>query len=146
MRWVWRYVYYWVGEAASSACTCGKCLPTVATSGKEGTTHLSHSQSHTQSRPKEDIAVTLRSIKLQSLEILSAPAAGDDADESSIDYAYSYKRRIDEKGTRVKTEVPVVRSVERAAFRRGEGRKWLLVDSVPVAGGMSGGAAAGCSS
>lgn len=77
--------------------------------------------------------MTLRAIKLTALEVLSSPPAADDADAATVDYAYSYKRRIDERGSKIKTEQPVVRSVERAEFRRGEGRRWLLLNSAPLA-------------
>lgn len=83
------------------------------------------------------MAVTLRSIKLQGLEVLaSSPVTdGEESDQATsppatVDYAFTFKRRIDDKGSKIKTEQPVVRMVQRAMFLRNEGQRWLLLDSV----------------
>jgi hypothetical protein len=82
--------------------------------------------------PQEDVAVTLRSIRLRGLEVLDAPAPDEAAGRAAVDYAFTYKRRIDERGAKIKAEQPAVRSLQRATFARGEGQQWLLVDSVEL--------------
>ncbi|KAI8468742.1 MAG: hypothetical protein J3K34DRAFT_459747 [Monoraphidium minutum] len=90
---------------------------------------------------EEDMAVTLRSIKLTGLEILGPAAVDEPSGSATLDYAFSYKRRIDGRGAKIKDAQPAARAAQRAAFRRNEGRRWLLLDSVdlPAANAAAGG-------
>ena len=82
------------------------------------------------------MAVTLRSIRLRGLQVLAVrpPGDGDDDDDAraTIDYVFAYKRRVDARGAKIKSEQPEVRSVQRATFVRNNGRRWLLLDSVDI--------------
>jgi len=90
--------------------------------------------------------VTLRSIKLKGLQILSTTPTDDTTARATVDYSFSFKRKIDDKGVKIKVEQPVTKVTQRATFLRNEGQRWLLLDSVDVpaaaAKGVGGGEAA----
>jgi hypothetical protein len=89
------------------------------------------------------MAVTLRSIKLQSLEVLGSTPADGDSLSATVDYSFTFKRKISDRGVKIRTEQPLVKMTQRATFLRSEGQRWLLLDSVDIKPQGGGGAAAG---